>query len=89
MVPSHRHGREGIAAGLPRRSNQQPMHTIRKLSLTERRLVQPAGACQGGAAQAGVNLLNGEPLAPKAELELSAGDRLRIETPGGGGYGKA
>ena len=32
MVPSHRHGREGIAAGLPRRSNQQSTHILRKLS---------------------------------------------------------
>ena len=28
-----------------------------------------------------------EPLPPKARLDLHPGDRLRIETPGGGGYG--
>ena len=36
-------------------------------------------------AQPGRNLLNGEPLPSKAEGELRPGDRLRIETPGGGG----
>ena len=28
-----------------------------------------------------------EPLSGRATLRLAAGDRLRIETPGGGGYG--
>jgi len=55
--------------------------------LTERRIVQPSGICQGGAAKAGRNLLNGKELPPKVELNLSKGDRLCIETPGGGGYG--
>ena len=35
--------------------------------------------------QAGRNLLDGEPLPSKAEGELRPGNRLRIETPGGGG----
>ena len=81
------HGRHTGGDGLIR--EYEFLQNARATLLTERRLVQPAGACQGEPAQAGVNLLNGEPLAPKAELELSAGDRLRIETPGGGGYGKA
>ncbi|MGB5494608.1 MAG: hydantoinase B/oxoprolinase family protein [Sedimenticolaceae bacterium] len=34
-------------------------------------------------------MLNGRPLPAKCEGELRPGDRLRIETPGGGGYGKA
>lgn len=55
--------------------------------LTERRLLQPSGANGGADAQSGRNLLNGRPLPPKIELKLKAGDRLRIETPGGGGYG--
>ena len=31
--------------------------------------------------------LNGEPIPAKGSGELTPGDRLRIETPGGGGYG--
>jgi len=54
----------------------------------ERRRHPPRGR-QGGADGApGRNLLNGEPLPSKAAGELRPGDRLRVETPGGGGYDK-
>jgi N-methylhydantoinase B len=56
--------------------------------LTERRSHRPWGIAGGEAAQAGRNQLNGEMLPAKCEGGLQAGDRLRIETPGGGGYGK-
>jgi len=56
--------------------------------LTERRRHGPAGGAGGGAGAAGANLLNGEVIASKATLRLRAGDVLRIETPGGGGWGK-
>jgi N-methylhydantoinase B len=56
--------------------------------LTERRSRPPWGLAGGGDALPGRNLLNGEPLAAKCEGELQAGDRLRIETAGGGGYGR-
>ena len=62
--------------------------------LTERRNSQPYGA-QGGAPGASgrnqVHRANGEveTLPAKARLTLHPGDRLRIETPGGGGYGAA
>jgi N-methylhydantoinase B/oxoprolinase/acetone carboxylase alpha subunit len=61
--------------------------------LTERRNSQPYGA-QGGAPGAhGRNSIvraDGEvvPLPAKSRIELHPGDRLRIETPGGGGYGQ-
>lgn len=55
--------------------------------LTERRLVAPAGAAGGHEGTTGINALNGEELAPKIQLSLKKGDCLRIETPGGGGYG--
>jgi N-methylhydantoinase B len=55
--------------------------------LTERRGHAPWGIAGGGDAQPGRNLLNGRELPAKCEGELVAGDRLRIETPGGGGYG--
>jgi len=57
--------------------------------LTERRRHRPKGSCGGLAASAGCNLLNGALLPSKCEIELKAGDVLRIETPGGGGYGVA
>ena len=44
-----------------------------------------AAATAARTAKPGRNLLNGERAAGKAEGELQPGDRLRIETPGGGG----
>ena len=57
--------------------------------ITERRRHAPRGREGGADGEPGRNLLNGEPLASKASGELRPGDRLRIETPGGGGYGRA
>lgn len=61
--------------------------------LTGRRNVGPYGASGGTAGKAGRNLLvhegKTEPLAATASLSVVAGDRLIIETPGGGGWGKA
>jgi N-methylhydantoinase B len=56
--------------------------------ITERRRHPPPGAAGGGDGATGRNLLDGEELAPKAIGEMQSGQRLRIETPGGGGYGK-
>ena len=53
--------------------------------ISERRRHPPRGRGGGEDGKPGRNLLNGEPLASKAEGELEPGDRLRIETPGGGG----
>ena len=55
--------------------------------ITERRRHPPPGADGGSPGAPGRNLLNGEELPPKASGTLRAGDRLRIETPGGGGHG--
>jgi N-methylhydantoinase B len=55
--------------------------------LTERRRHPPRGRDGGGDGATGVNLLNGLPLPSKAAGELAEGDRLRLETPGGGGHG--
>ena len=57
--------------------------------LTERRSHAPWGLCGGAAAGPGRNLLNGNPLPPKTALHVNAGERLRIETAGGGGWGEA
>ena len=55
--------------------------------LSQRRRIAPAGAAGGEPGAAGRTLLNGEELPPFATRELEPGDLLRIETPGGGGYG--
>ena len=55
--------------------------------LTERRRHAPPGADGGAPGAPGRNLLDGEELPPKASGSLRPGRRLRIETPGGGGFG--
>jgi N-methylhydantoinase B len=57
--------------------------------ITERRRHAPPGADGGEPGARGRNLLNGEELPPKATGELRAGDRLALETPGGGGHGRS
>ena len=53
--------------------------------ITERRRIAPKGRNGAKNGAPGVNLLNGGALPSKADGELAPGDRLRIETPGGGG----
>jgi N-methylhydantoinase B/oxoprolinase/acetone carboxylase alpha subunit len=55
--------------------------------LTQRRAHGPRGFAGGGEGAPGRNLLNGEELPASVSRDLAAGDVLRIETPGGGGYG--
>jgi N-methylhydantoinase B len=57
--------------------------------ITERRRHAPPGAAGGSPGATGRNLLDGVELPAKATGELAPGQRLRIETPGGGGYGGA
>jgi N-methylhydantoinase B len=56
--------------------------------LTERRRRPPQGARGGAPGALGRNLRNGEELPPKVTRSLAAGDIVRIETPGGGGFGQ-
>jgi N-methylhydantoinase B len=60
--------------------------------LSERRETRPYGLQGGGAGQAGVNRLRrgGKAilLPAKVRTTVLAGDRLEVETPGGGGFGK-
>jgi N-methylhydantoinase B/oxoprolinase/acetone carboxylase alpha subunit len=60
--------------------------------LSDRRRRPPYGLLGGHPGQVGRNVLlrdGREELLPgKVELRLRPGDRLRIETPGGGGYGR-
>jgi N-methylhydantoinase B len=55
--------------------------------ITERRRHAPHGAAGGGDGMPGRNALNGKELPGKTTGSLRPGDRLRIETPGGGGHG--
>jgi 5-oxoprolinase (ATP-hydrolysing) len=59
--------------------------------LSERRAVAPYGAHGAGSGACGRNLIvraggQAEELAGKVRLDVAAGDRLVVETPGGGGY---
>ena len=56
--------------------------------LTERRRHGPAGGAGGSDGQPGANLRNEVVVVSKTTLRLVAGDIVRIETPGGGGWGK-
>ncbi len=61
-------------------------------TLSERRVTRPYGLAGGEAGQAGRNAVeraSGElqELPGKCEVSLAAGDVLRVETPGGGGFG--
>src|SRR5438067_9317117 len=62
---------------------------LRYSLITERRRHPPPGAAGGEPGAPGRNLVNGEEVDPKAAGTLRPGDRLRIETPGGGGHGEA
>jgi N-methylhydantoinase B len=53
----------------------------------ERRRHRPPGAAGGEPGAAGRDLLGGAVIPGKSTGTLQSGDRLRIETPGGGGYG--
>ncbi len=60
--------------------------------LSERRVVAPWGLAGGASGQPGRNLLihadgRVEELLSKFSRRVFPGDRLRIETPGGGGWG--
>jgi len=61
--------------------------------LSDRRRRPPYGAVGGKPGGLGRNTLvrdgKEQPLPGKIQLQLRAGDRLRIESPGGGGYGTA
>ena len=55
--------------------------------LSERRTRAPFGLAGGGEGARGKNLHQGREVPGKAVLNVAAGERVRIETPGGGGFG--
>jgi N-methylhydantoinase B len=77
------HGGDGVAREL------EALADMRYSLITERRRHAPPGADGGRPGARGRNILNGVAELPaKASGTLKAGERLRIETPGGGGHGK-
>jgi N-methylhydantoinase B/oxoprolinase/acetone carboxylase alpha subunit len=60
--------------------------------LTERRALRPWGLAGGGEGASGANYLvrrkRRSGLAAKTNAILQPTDRVRIETPGGGGWGR-
>ena len=61
--------------------------------LTNRRTNSPYGVAGGESGKQGVNLRIGrdgavETLSPSCQFKINPGERLRLETPGGGGWGK-
>jgi N-methylhydantoinase B len=67
----------------------EALEPMRFTLITERRRHAPKGRGGGSPGSSGRNLLNDRELPSKCEGRLEPGDRLRIETPGGGGYGRA
>lgn len=76
------HGGDGVVREL------QVLEHCRLSILSERRARGPAGAAGGRPGAAGTNYLNGSELGAKVTQSLNAGDVVRIESPGGGGYGE-
>jgi N-methylhydantoinase B len=77
----HHRGGDGIVREI------EALAPMRYTLIAERRRHPPRGRDGGGDGLPGLDQLNGRPLASKSEGELRPGDRLRIETPGGGGTG--
>ena len=56
--------------------------------VADRRLTRPYGAAGGGPGRPGRTLLNGRLLPGKVHVRVRPGDRIRLETHGGGGFGR-
>jgi N-methylhydantoinase B len=74
-------GGDGIAREL------EVLEPMRYTLIGERRRHAPRGRDGGAPGSVGRDLINGDPVPAKGEGDLRPGDRLRIETPGGGGFG--
>jgi N-methylhydantoinase B len=78
-------GRRGGGDGIVRAV--EALAPMRYTLIGERRRHPPRGRDGGEDGAAARDLLDGAPLPGKCEGDLSPGDVLRIETPGGGGRG--
>lgn len=77
----HHRGGDGVVR------SYQPLVPATLTLLTERRDVAPQGVSGGSAGASGVNRCNDALLAAKGRWSLAAHAVVRLETPGGGGYG--
>jgi N-methylhydantoinase B len=66
----------------------EALEPCRASILSDRRDHAPAGSRGGEPGRAGRNFLNGDALPSKTTVDLESGDVLRLETPGGGGWGR-
>jgi N-methylhydantoinase B len=66
----------------------EALEACRASILSDRRLHSPAGSHGGDPGRPGRNFLNGDALPSKTTTTLQPGDVLRLETPGGGGWGR-
>ena len=55
--------------------------------ISQRRTTPPFGLAGGGSGACGQNLIDGVAVAGNVAVQVGAGSVVRIETPGGGGYG--
>jgi N-methylhydantoinase B len=77
----HHRGGDGVVREL------RVLEPCRLSIVSERRRHAPQGRKGGAPGAPGRNFLNGEELSAKVTRALEPGDVVRIETPGGGGYG--
>ncbi len=66
----------------------EALEPVRYTLIAERRRHAPRGRDGGEPGATGQDFLDGEPIPGKSEGGCEPGQRLRIETPGGGGYGE-
>jgi N-methylhydantoinase B len=78
-----RRGGDGVVREL------EVLEACRFSLITERRGRAPQGAAGGQPGDRGRNLLNDVDIPAKTTGDLEPGDILTVETPGGGGYGRA
>ena len=76
------HGGDGVVREI------RVLEPCRLSLLTQRRELSPRGEDGGTDGLPGRNFLNGVELPAFVSTDLVAGDLLRIETPGGGGWGR-
>jgi N-methylhydantoinase B len=76
-------GGEGIVREI------EAIEPMRYTLIAERRRHPPGGRDGGADGAPGRDRLNGRAIDAKSEGDLAPGDRLRLETPGGGGHGTA